>query len=55
VDLGEGDAGIDGNRSGRLRICWEWYGCGNTDLVNRAAELSFQFRGVVKFDLKAFD
>jgi len=38
-----------------LRICWEWNGCGNRDLVRRAAELSFKSGGVVKFDLKTFD
>jgi len=38
-----------------LRICWEWNGCGNRDLVKRAAELSFKSGGIVKFDLKAFD
>ncbi len=44
-----------GSCKARPRICWEWNGCGNPDLVRRAAELSFQSGGVVKFDLKAFD
>lgn len=39
----------------KIRICWEWNGCGNQRLVRRAAELSFRSDGVVKFDLKAFD
>ena len=38
-----------------VRICWEWNGCGNKNLVKRAAELSFKSGGIVKFDLKAFD
>jgi len=38
-----------------MRICWEWNGCGNRNLVRRAAELSAQSGGIVKFDLKAFD
>lgn len=36
------------------RICWEWNGCGRPDLAVRAAELSSQSGGTVKFDLKAF-
>ncbi len=35
------------------RICWEWNGCGNPALVERAAGLSRRSGGVVKFDLKA--
>jgi pyruvate formate lyase activating enzyme len=35
------------------RICWEWNGCGNPGLVERAAGLSGKSGGVVKFDLKA--
>ena len=38
-----------------VRICWEWNGCGNRNLVKRAAELSFKSSGIVKFDLKTFD
>ncbi|MEA2076268.1 MAG: radical SAM protein [Euryarchaeota archaeon] len=39
----------------KVRICWEWNGCGNKNLVKRAAEISFKSGGIVKFDLKAFD
>ena len=35
-----------------LRICFEWNGCGNTQLVQRAAELAFRSGGNLKFDLK---
>ncbi|PCN50160.1 amidohydrolase [Candidatus Geothermarchaeota archaeon ex4572_27] len=37
-----------------LKICWEWNGCGNRELVRRAAELSLRSGGNVKFDLKAY-
>ncbi|MHC1636129.1 MAG: radical SAM protein [Candidatus Methanospirareceae archaeon] len=40
---------------GKLRICWEWNGCGDRNLVRRAAELSLKSGGIVKFDLKAFN
>ena len=39
----------------KVRICWEWNGCGNPKLVEKASELSFKSGGIVKFDLKAFD
>jgi pyruvate formate lyase activating enzyme len=38
-----------------VRICWEWNGCGNRNLVKHAAEISRRSGGIVKFDLKAFD
>jgi pyruvate formate lyase activating enzyme len=41
-------------KEGILRICWEWNGCGNQSLVDRAGELSYESGGVVKFDLKAW-
>jgi len=37
-----------------LRICFEWNGCGNPNLVKRAAELSLLSGGNIKFDLKCF-
>ncbi|MEM2875501.1 MAG: radical SAM protein [Candidatus Bathyarchaeia archaeon] len=37
-----------------VRICFEWNGCGRTDLVRRAAELSYVSGGNIKFDLKCF-
>jgi len=43
------------NKDVKVRICWEWNGCGNKNLVKSAAELSFRSGGIVKFDLKAFD
>jgi pyruvate formate lyase activating enzyme len=35
-----------------LRICFEWNGCGNQRLVERAGELAFKSGGNLKFDLK---
>jgi pyruvate formate lyase activating enzyme len=34
-------------------ICWEWNGCGDNRLVQKAAETAYLSRGTVKFDLKA--
>ena len=38
-----------------VRVCFEWNGCGNPALVRRAAELSLESGGNIKFDLKCFD
>lgn len=38
----------------KKRICWEWNGCGHPQLVKKAAELSADSGGTVKFDLKCF-
>ncbi len=38
-----------------LRICFEWNGCGNRRLVERAGELALNSGGNIKFDLKAHD
>jgi pyruvate formate lyase activating enzyme len=35
-----------------LRICFEWNGCGNAHLAERAAELALKSGGNLKFDLK---
>lgn len=35
-----------------LRICFEWNGCGNPRLVERAAEIALRSGGNLKFDLK---
>ncbi|RLF11445.1 MAG: radical SAM protein [Thermoprotei archaeon] len=37
-----------------MRICFEWNGCGNRDLVKQAAELSLVSGGNIKFDLKCY-
>ena len=36
------------------RICWEWNGFGNQNKIERAAELSLESGGNIKFDLKAW-
>jgi pyruvate formate lyase activating enzyme len=38
-----------------VRICFEWNGCGNPQLVRKAAELSLKSGGNIKFDLKCFN
>ena len=38
-----------------IRVCFEWNGCGRTDLVKKAAELAYVSGGNIKFDLKCFD
>lgn len=38
-----------------IRICWEWNGIGNENLVEKAAEISLMSGGNIKFDLKTFD
>lgn len=37
-----------------IHICWEWNGGGHPSLVQKAAEISLESGGVVKFDLKAW-
>jgi len=37
-----------------MRICFEWNGCGNQQLVRKAAELSLRSGGNLKFDLKCW-
>jgi pyruvate formate lyase activating enzyme len=38
-----------------LRVCFEWNGCGNTRLVERAAEIALKSGGNLKFDLKCLN
>jgi pyruvate formate lyase activating enzyme len=38
-----------------LRVCFEWNGCGNPHLVERAAEIALKSGGNLKFDLKCFN
>jgi pyruvate formate lyase activating enzyme len=46
---------LESNSNRILRICFEWNGCGNPDLVREAAELVSKSGGNLKFDFKAFD
>jgi len=39
----------------KVRICFEWNGNGNENLVMKAGEIAFKTGGIIKFDLKAFD
>lgn len=38
-----------------IRFCFEWNGCGNQELVRKAAEISLNSGGNMKFDLKCFN
>jgi pyruvate formate lyase activating enzyme len=38
-----------------IRICWEWNGAGNPALVRQAASISLESKGIIKFDLKAWN
>lgn len=42
-------------RDRKLRMCFEWNGCGNPELVDKAAETALKSGGNIKFDLKCFD
>lgn len=46
---------LEKSQSRILRICFEWNGCGNLQLVRKAAELSSKTGGNIKFDLKCFN
>ena len=39
----------------KIKICLEWNGIGNENLVRKTAQLVLKSGGVIKFDLKAFD
>ncbi|MCM8833049.1 MAG: radical SAM protein [Candidatus Omnitrophica bacterium] len=39
----------------KIRICFEWNGCGNENLVRKIGEIALKSKGIIKFDLKAFD
>ena len=39
----------------KVMICWEWNGAGRTSLAVKAAKLSHESGGTVKFDLKAWN
>lgn len=38
-----------------VRICLEWNGSGNEKLVRKIGEIVLESRGIIKFDLKAYD
>ncbi len=47
---------LEKNQTRRIvRICWEWNGDGHSALVKKAAELSYESGGNIKFDLKAWN
>lgn len=38
----------------KIKICFEWNGSGNKNLVRKAAEIALKSGGIIKFDLKTF-
>ncbi|NHJ23668.1 MAG: radical SAM protein [Candidatus Lokiarchaeota archaeon] len=38
----------------KFRVCWEWNGSGNTDLIEECMEIAIRTGGNIKFDLKTF-
>lgn len=38
-----------------MRICWEWNGSGNKDLVEKCMQIAIKTGGNIKFDLKTFN
>jgi pyruvate formate lyase activating enzyme len=38
----------------KFRVCWEWNGSGNRDLVEDCMKIAIETGGNIKFDLKAF-
>ncbi len=44
---------IDNKR--KFRVCWEWNGSGNPELVKKCMEIAFKSGGNIKFDLKSFN
>lgn len=39
----------------KFRVCWEWNGSGNPDLVKECMEIAIKSGGNIKFDLKSFN
>jgi len=39
----------------KFRVCWEWNGSGNQDLVEKCMQIAIASGGNVKFDLKCFN
>ncbi len=48
------ETALESRRGGVFRVCWETNGMWNRKLLLRAAELSYNSGGIVKFDLKAW-
>ncbi len=39
----------------KFRVCWEWNGSGNQDLVEKCMQIAIVSGGNIKFDLKSFN
>lgn len=38
----------------KFRVCWEWNGSGNRDLIDKCMKIALRSGGNIKFDLKSF-
>jgi pyruvate formate lyase activating enzyme len=43
------------NENRKFRICWEWNGSGNPNLVEKCMKIAIKSGGNIKFDLKSFN
>ncbi|MFX1375245.1 MAG: radical SAM protein [Promethearchaeota archaeon] len=43
------------NMDRKFRVCWEWNGSGNQDLIQKCMEIAIESGGNIKFDLKTFN
>jgi len=43
------------NQKRIIRVCWEWNGSGNAELVDKCMQIAVKTGGNVKFDLKSFN
>ncbi|MFW9940981.1 MAG: radical SAM protein [Candidatus Thorarchaeota archaeon] len=39
----------------KFRVCWEWNGSGNRDLIKKCMRIAIESGGNIKFDLKTFN
>jgi len=44
-----------GGENRKFRVCWEWNGSGNQDLVEKCMQIAITSGGNIKFDLKSFN
>ena len=45
---------INNDQERKFRICWEWNGSGNRDLIEKCMKIALKSGGNIKFDLKSY-
>jgi pyruvate formate lyase activating enzyme len=43
------------NHQRKFRVCWEWNGSGNRDLIEKCMKIAIKTGGNIKFDLKSYN